>query len=82
MATVTGSIVPENALVRSEKGAFVYLVENGAVRTRPVELLGSAGGKAAVRGDLPAGAVVAVGQENRLLTLSDGMQVTAAGGKP
>jgi RND family efflux transporter MFP subunit len=82
MATVTGSIVPENALVRSEKGAFVYLVENGAVRTRPVELLGSAGGKAAVRGDLPAGAVVAVGQENRLLTLSDGMQVTASGGKP
>jgi len=81
-ATVAGSIVPERALVKTENGAFVYLVENGAVRMRPVVLLGTGRGKAAVRGDLPAGAVVAVGQENRLLTLSDGMQVTAAGGKP
>jgi len=81
-ATVAGSIVPENALVKSEKGCFLCLVENGTVRVRPVELLGTGGGKAAVRGDLAAGAAVAVGQENRLLTLSDGMQVTAAGGKP
>jgi multidrug efflux pump subunit AcrA (membrane-fusion protein) len=81
-ATVSGSIVPESALVKSEKGCFVCLVENGTVRVRPVELLGTGDGRAAVRGDLPADAVVAVGQENRLLTLSDGMPVTAAGGKP
>jgi len=81
-AKVAGSIVPENALVRSEKGAFVYLVENGAVQVKPVELLGTGGGKAAVRGDLPAGSAVAVGQENRLLTLADGMKVAVSGGKP
>lgn len=80
-ATVEGSIVPESALIRSEKGCSLCLVEEGIVRVRPVELLGEGRGKAAVRGDLPAGAVVAVGQENRLLTLADGMQV-ATGGKP
>jgi len=78
-ATVAGSIVPESALVRSQKGCSLCLVENGTVRVRPVELLGTGGGKAAVRGDLPAGATVAVGQENRLLTLADGMAVTTGG---
>jgi RND family efflux transporter MFP subunit len=81
-ATVEGRIVPESALVRSEKGCSLCLVENGIVRVRPVELLGEGRGKAAVRGDLPAGAVVAVGQENRLLTLAEGMPVTVAGGRP
>ena len=81
-ATVAGKIVPANAVVRSENGTFVCLVENGRIRLRPVELLGSDDGKAAVRGELPAGAAIAVGQENRLLTLADGMPVSVAGGRP
>jgi RND family efflux transporter MFP subunit len=81
-ASVHGTLVPENALARTEQGTFAYLVQNGTVRIRQVQVLGSAGGKAAVKGPIPSGAVVAVAQENRLLVLSDGMKVTTAGGKP
>jgi hypothetical protein len=81
-ASVHGTLLPENALARTERGTFGYLVQDGTVRIRQVHVLGSAGGKVAVKGPIPAGAVVAVAQENRLLLLSDGMKVTTAGGKP
>jgi hypothetical protein len=81
-ASVHGILVPENALARTEQGTFAYLVQDGAVRIRQVQVLGSAGGKAAVKGPIRSGAVVAVAQENRLLSLADGMKVTPAGAKP
>jgi len=81
-ADVKGILVPENAIVRTGKGFFIYLVENkDTIRVRQVEFLGSDHGMAAIKGDLPEGSVVAVGQENRLLTLMDGMKVDT-GGKP
>jgi RND family efflux transporter MFP subunit len=78
--SVSGILVPENAIVRTAKGAFIYLVNQGVIHIRPVEVLGTGKGKAAVKGDIPAGSLVAMGQENKLLTLTDGMKV-AAGGK-
>jgi hypothetical protein len=39
-------------------------------------VLGSGKGKVAVKGDIAAGAQVAIAQENKLLTLSDGMKIT------
>lgn len=81
-ASVHGILVPENALARTEQGTFAYPVQDGTVRIRQVQVLGTAGGKAAVKGGISAGAVLAVAQENRLLTLADGMKVTPAGGKP
>jgi RND family efflux transporter MFP subunit len=81
-STAAGIIVPENAIVRTEKGAFVYLVEGGVVHVRQVQVLGVGRGKVAVKGDIPAGAQVAVAQENKLLTFSEGVKVTVvAGGK-
>jgi RND family efflux transporter MFP subunit len=81
-ATVNGILVPENAIVHTGKGYFIYRVENGdTIRVCQVEFSGAAHGMAAVSGDLPEGAVVAVAQENRLLTLSDGEKVKI-GGKP
>jgi len=77
--TVTGVIVPENALVRSGAGSFVCVVKEGVVRVRKVTLLGTGDGKAALTGDLAPGEQVAVGQENRLLTLVEGSRVTVAG---
>jgi RND family efflux transporter MFP subunit len=77
--TVTGIIVPENALVRSDAGSFVCVVKEGVVRVRKVTLLGTGEGKAALTGDLAPGEQVAVGQENRLLTLIEGGRVTVAG---
>ena len=80
---VEGLIVPDQAVVRSAQGAFVYLVKDGVVRIMPVKLLGMANGKAAISGELPSGAQVAVAQENKLLTLSEGSKVTLAeSGKP
>ncbi len=78
---VSGIILPENAIVRTAKGTFIYLVNQGVIHIRPIEVLGTGKGKAAVKGDITAGARVAIAQENKLLTLSDGMKV-AAGGKP
>jgi RND family efflux transporter MFP subunit len=80
-STVSGTIVPDNATVRTEKGTFLYLVDKGIVHVLQVSLLGVGSGKAVVKGEIPAGAQVAVAQENKLLTLSEGMQVMAAGGK-
>jgi hypothetical protein len=61
----------------------VYRVRDGVVHILPVGLLGAGGGKAAVSGELHAGEQVAVGQENKLLTLVEGSKVTPAeAGKP
>lgn len=80
---VEGLIVPDQAVVRSAQGAFVYLVKDGVVRIMPVKLLGMANGKAAISSELPLGAQVAVAQENKLLTLSEGSKVTLVeAGKP
>jgi RND family efflux transporter MFP subunit len=83
-STVEGLIVPEQALVKSAKGAFVYLVKTGVVRVMPVKILGSGNGKTAISGDPAPGEQVAVAQENKLLTLQNGSRVTpvtVTGGK-
>ena len=76
-----GVIVPESAVFRTEKGAFVYTVNNGIVHARQVEVLGLGDGKAVLKGGVVPGTQVAVAQENKLLTLAEGMKITTAGGK-
>ena len=76
-----GVIVPESAVFRTEKGAFIYTVTDGTIHTRQVEVLGLGDGKAVVKGDVSPGTQVAVAQENKLLTLAEGMKITTAGGK-
>jgi RND family efflux transporter MFP subunit len=75
---VEGLIVPAQAVVKSGQGNFVYQVTNGTVRVIAVKLLGMGNGSAAISGELAAGVQVAVGQENKLLTLSEGSKVSAA----
>jgi RND family efflux transporter MFP subunit len=76
-AETNGIIVPENAIVHTSKGYFIYLVENsGTIKIRQVEFLGSEGGMTSIKGDVPEGSTVAVAQENRLLTLTEGMKVS------
>ena len=80
---VQGLIVPDQAVVKTEKGAFVFLVKDGMVHIVPVTLLGMGNGKAAISGSLAPGAQVAVAQENKLLTLAEGDSVSLADqGKP
>ncbi len=76
-AQADGIIVPVNALSHTDRGYFVHVVENqGLIRIRRVEFLGAGSGMAAVRGDLTRGSIVAVAQENKLLTLTDGIKVS------
>jgi RND family efflux transporter MFP subunit len=76
---VEGFIVPEQAVVKSTQGTFVYLVKDGVVHIKPVKLIGSGNGKAALSGELFPGEQVAVAQENKLLTLSEGSRVITVG---
>ena len=76
---VSGAIVPENALFKAGAGNFVCVVKDGLIRVRPVQVLGSGRGRTAVQGELAADEQCAVGQENRLLTLTDGIKVAVAG---
>lgn len=71
-----GLIVPDQAVVKNGQQAFIYVVTGSTVHLRPVTLLGTGDGTAAVTGDLHPGEQVAVGQENRLLTLVEGAAVT------
>jgi RND family efflux transporter MFP subunit len=80
-AAAAGVIVPESAVFRTEKGAFVYTVSDGTVHAREVEVIGFGDGKAVVKGGVVPGTQVAVAQENKLLTLAEGMKITTAGGK-
>ena len=80
-AKVTGLIVPESAIFRTSKGAFIYTINDGTVHIRQVEVLGVDNGKAAVKGDITAGTQVAVAQENKLITLAEGMKITTGAGK-
>ena len=79
---VTGLIVPENALVKTSKGTFVYLIDKDVVRICQVELLGTGMGRVAVSGQIIVGDKVAVGQENKLLGLAEGSAVNPAVSKP
>ncbi len=79
---LTGLIVPENALVKTGKGIFVYLIDKDVVRIRQVELLGTGMGRAAVSGQIIFGDKIAVGQENKLLGLAEGSEVNPAVSKP
>jgi RND family efflux transporter MFP subunit len=79
-ADVNGIIVPENAIVHTSKGYFIYAVENGnTIKIKQVEFFGSERGVAAIKGDLAEGSVVAVAQENKLLSLTDGLKVGTGG---
>ncbi|MCX5827168.1 MAG: efflux RND transporter periplasmic adaptor subunit [Deltaproteobacteria bacterium] len=80
-AKVAGLIVPENALVRSDRGNFVFVAVNNVVHVRPVQILGAGRGKIAVSGDVKAGDTVIVGQENRLLSLREGTKIQLPGAK-
>ena len=75
---VEGLMIPEQAVVRSSQGTFVYLIREGAVHVVPVKLLGLGSGKAVVSGEINTGEQVAVAQENKLLTLLEGSKVATA----
>jgi len=79
---VAGVIVPENAVVKTDRGAFLYVVNKNVIRIKKVGILGVNAAQAAVSGPVQDGDTVVCGQENRLLSLQDGSEaIVAARGK-
>ena len=74
---VAGILAPAQAVVKSAQGSFVYQVKDGIVKIIPVKLLGMGSGTVALEGSIEPGAELAVAQENKLLTLSEGAKVSA-----
>lgn len=75
--SVDGLIVPDQALVKGNQGSFVYQVKDGTVRIKPVNVTGSGNGKSVISCELVPGEHVAVAQENKLLTLTEGCKVAS-----
>lgn len=72
---VEGILAPAQAVVKSAQGSFVYQVKDGVVHIIPIKVLGMGSGMAALEGNIEPGAVLAVAQENKLLTLTEGSRV-------
>jgi len=70
-----GLVVPETALVQSSRGPLVYQIQDGVIRIQAVQVLGRGDGKVVIAGSLAPGNRVAIGQENRLLVLTEGSAV-------
>lgn len=57
-------VVPQAALIQSARGTVVYVVADGKAQSRPVQLLHTEGGDAAVSGVQPGEQVVLDGRQN------------------
>jgi len=71
----TGLAIPADALLESERGAFVFRVVDGVVHPIKVDVLVQSGGDVIVRGALTAGDRIIRAQTARLMTLAEGTKV-------
>ena len=70
-----GLAIPADALLESERGAFVFRVVDGVVHPIKVDVLVHSGGDVIVRGALTAGDRIIRAQTARLMTLAEGTKV-------
>jgi len=82
--TEKGVVVPLNALLENQRGSFVFKAEvntagSGStivkVRALPIRVLGKSTENVCVKGEIKKGDMVIIGDEGKLLRLSDGMIV-------
>jgi len=78
LSPTEGLVVPADALVEGESGAWVFTVTDETVHLVAVTVLDRSNDSAAVSGQLEAGDVVIVARLSRLMTLADGMKVRVA----
>jgi RND family efflux transporter MFP subunit len=81
LGAADGLAVPADALLESDKGAFVFAVSNDLISVVKVDVLDRSLNKVAVRGDLRAGEQVVVAEPSRLMTLTGGMKIIVAAGQ-
>jgi RND family efflux transporter MFP subunit len=86
--TEKGVVVPLNALLENQSGSFVFKAEANTagsgsavakVRGLPVRVLGKSAEDVCVRGEIKKGDKVIIGDEGKLLRLTEGMIVIPSG---
>jgi len=86
--TEKGIVVPLNALLENQRGSFVFKAEvntAGAdsavakVKILPIRVLGKSTENVCVKGEIKKGDMVIIGDEGKLLRLSEGMIVIPSG---
>jgi RND family efflux transporter MFP subunit len=78
LSSAEGMVVPTDALLEGDNGAWVFAVDNGTVRPVQVEVLDRSLDQVAVKGGVRAGEPVIVARPSRLMTLADGAKVVEA----
>jgi RND family efflux transporter MFP subunit len=78
LSSAEGLVVPTDALLEGDKGAWVFAVDNGAVKPVEVTVLDRSYSQVVVSGDLAPGDAVIKAEPSRLMTLAAGMKVAAA----
>jgi len=77
--SATGLVVPIAALFDSDRGSFVYVVQQSALRLAPVRVMVRGDTEAVISGPLHTGDHVVIGQSSELMSLHDGQQVAPSG---
>ncbi len=72
-----GLVAPRAALLESDHGAVVYVVEGDKLTSKPVTVKLTNDREAIVTGELAAGTKVVVGRPSLLMSLADGQQVAS-----
>ena len=78
LSSAAGLVVPTDALLEGDKGAWIFAVDNGAVKPVQVEVLDRSLNKVAIKGNVRAGEPVIEAEPSRLMTLAAGMKVAEA----
>ncbi len=78
LSSVEGIVVPSDALLEGDKGAWVFAVDNGEVKPVKVEVLDRSLDKVAIKGGVRVGEPVIVARPSRLMTLASGTKVVEA----
>jgi RND family efflux transporter MFP subunit len=78
LSSATGLVVPADALLEGDNGAWVFAVDNGTVRPTQVKVLDRSLDQVAIKGDVCAGEPVIEAEPSRLMTLAAGMKVAEA----
>ena len=78
LSSAEGTVVPTDALLEGDSGAWVFAVDNGMVKQVKVEVLDRSLDRVAIKGGVLAGEPVIVARPSRLMTLANGAKVVEA----
>lgn len=78
LGSAQGLVIPTDALLEGEQGAWVFAVDNGVVKPVQVEVLERSLDQVAIKGNVRAGDPVVVARPSRLMTLANGTKVVEA----